>query len=255
MLVRFDNGRGQRLAGRLDRPEAAPRAWAVFAHCFTCTKNLRAIGNIIRPLNAAGIAVLRFDFTGLGGSEGEFAEENFSRNIDDLVAAAEFLAREHAPPELLIGHSLGGTAVLHAAGRVPGAKAIATIGSPAQPQHVAALLRSSLPEIEATGEAAVNVGGQTFRIRRQFLDDLARQPTIGLVGGLRRALLVLHSPVDEVVEVSNAHDIFTAARHPRSFVSLDHSDHLLSDDRDSRYAGAVIAAWSSRYLGVAADAG
>lgn len=249
MLVRFDNGRGHRLAGRLDQPQSTPRAWAVFAHCFTCTKNLRAIGNIVRPLTAAGIGVLRFDFTGLGNSEGDFAEENFSRNIDDLVAASEFLAREHAPPALLIGHSLGGTAVLHAAGRVPSARAVATIGSPAQPQHVAALMRSSLPEIEATGEAEINVGGQTFRIRKQFLDDLAAQPTIGLVGKLRRALLVLHSPVDQVVEVSNAHDIFSAALHPRSFVSLDHSDHLLSDDQDSRYVGAVIAAWSSRYLG------
>ena len=249
MLIRFDNGRGQRLAGRLDQPATAPVAWAVFAHCFTCTKNLRAIGNIVRPLTAAGIGVLRFDFTGLGGSEGEFADENFSRNIDDLVAASEFLAREHAPPALMIGHSLGGTAVLHAARRVPSARAIVTIGSPAQPQHVAALLRSSLPEIEATGEASVNVGGQTFRIRRQFLEDLATQPTIGLVGQLDRALLVLHSPVDQVVEVSNANDIFRAARHPRSFVSLDHSDHLLSSDADSRYVGAVIAAWSSRYIG------
>jgi putative redox protein len=248
MRIHFDNGRGQQLAGLLDLPDRSARAWAIFAHCFTCTKNLRAIHHIVGPLTAAGIGVLRFDFTGLGASQGDFAEENFSRNIDDLVAAADFLSREHRAPSLLVGHSLGGTAVLHAAHRVPSAVAIATIGSPAHPEHVAALLRSSIAEIEATGEAAVNLGGRTFRIKKQFLDDLARTSTLDGIRGLRKALLVLHSPTDKVVGVENASDIFRAALHPKSFLSLDDADHLLSRDRDSAYVGTVLAAWASRYL-------
>lgn len=246
--VQIDNGRGQRLAGLLDLPNGNAHAWVVFAHCFTCTKNLRAIRHIVGPLTDAGVGVLRFDFTGLGASQGDFADENFSRNIDDLVAAADFLARDYAPPALLVGHSLGGTAVLHAALRLPSVRAVATIGAPAHPEHVSALLRSSIAQIEATGEAEVNLGGQTFKIKKQFLDDLAQSPTLEGVRRLRKALLVLHAPTDTVVGVENASDIFRAALHPKSFVSLDDADHLLSRDRDSAYVGGVLAAWASRYL-------
>jgi putative redox protein len=249
--IRFDNGRGHQLAGLLDLPDGAVRAWAVFAHCFTCTKNLRAIRQIVGPLSDAGIGILRFDFTGLGASQGDFADENFSRNIGDLVAAAGHLEQHYAPPALLIGHSLGGTACLHAAARIPSVRAVATIGSPAHPEHVAALLRSSLAEIEATGEAEVNLGGRTFRIRKQFLDDLASSPTLDRVRQLRRALLVMHAPSDTVVGIGNAGDIFQAALHPKSFVSLDSADHLLSQERDAAYAGKVLAAWATRYLPVA----
>jgi putative redox protein len=247
--IRFDNGRGQQLAGLLDLPDGPVQDWALFAHCFTCTKNLRAIGHLVGPLNQAGIGVLRFDFTGLGASEGDFAEENFSRNIDDLVAAADFMAREHGPPSLMFGHSLGGTAVLHAARKIPSAVAVATIGSPARAEHVAALLQSSIEDIERTGEAEVNLGGRPFRIRRQFLDDLARSPTIEDVRNMRKALLVMHSPVDTVVSVDNAGEIFRAAMHPKSFISLGDADHLLSKERDSTYAGTALAAWASLYLG------
>lgn len=224
--VRFDNGRGQLLSGLLDLPDGPTLDWALFAHCFTCTKNLRAIGHLVGPLNQAGIGVLRFDFTGLGGSQGDFADENFSRNIDDLMAAAEFLAREYAPPSLMFGHSLGGTAVLHAARHVPSVAAVATIGSPARAEHVAALLHGSIDQIERTGEAEVSLGGRPFRIRRQFLDDLARSPSVESVRNMRKALLIMHSPVDTVVSVDNASEIFRAAMHPKSFVSLNDADHL-----------------------------
>ena len=246
--VEFANAAGQLLAGRVDRPAGAPLAWALFAHCFTCTKNLRAVGHLTSSLVAAGVAVLRFDFTGLGASEGDFADTTFSHNVEDLVAAARYLAEHGSAPQLLIGHSLGGTAVLHAAARLAGVRAVATIGSPAHAAHVAHLLRSSLAEIEAAGEANVDLGGRVFRIRREFLEDLKRHSTLEVVRGLRCALLFLHSPLDATVDVSNAADLFTAARHPKSFVSLDRADHLLTADADAAYAGRVLAAWASKYL-------
>jgi len=250
--VQFANAAGLTLSGRIDRPASTPVAWALFAHCFTCTKNLRAIGHLTGSLAAAGIAVLRFDFTGLGASEGEFAATTFSHNVDDLVAAAQFLEQAFTAPRLLIGHSLGGTAALHAAERLPGILAVATIGSPAHAVHVAHLLRSSVAEIEASGEANVDLGGRVFRIRREFLDDLARHATLDIVRRLRCALLVMHSPLDATVAVSNAADIFGAALHPKSFVSLDRADHLLSVDEDAEYAGRVLAAWAGHYLRAAA---
>ena len=218
--VEFANAAGQLLSGRIDRPVDAPLAWALFAHCFTCTKNLRAIAHLTAPLVAAGVAVLRFDFTGLGASEGEFADTTFSHNIEDLVAAANYLEEHERAPQLLVGHSLGGTAVLHAAARLERTRAVATIGSPAHAQHVTHVLRSSLAEIEATGDADVDLGGRVFKVRREFLDDLKRHSTLEVVRGLRCALLFLHSPLDATVGSENAADLFTAARHPKSFVSL-----------------------------------
>lgn len=246
--VRFPGTGEAMLAGRVDVPDGEVRAWALFAHCFTCTKNLKAVGNISHALNRQGIAVLRFDFTGLGESEGDFAETNFSSNADDLVAATEYLTREHAAPAILVGHSLGGAAVLQAAGRIPSAVAVATIGAPYDPAHVSRLLVSRREEIERNGEAVVELAGRRFTIRAQFLEDLDQQKSEEAIRSLGRALAVLHSPVDEVVGIDNAASIFKAARHPKSFISLDRADHLLMHERDSRYVGAVIGTWAARYL-------
>lgn len=245
----FPNGRGETLAGVLDLPEGAPRAFALYAHCFTCGKDVLAAVRIARALSAHGIAVLRFDFTGLGGSDGDFANTDFSSNIDDIVAAADFLRREHAAPALLIGHSLGGAAILAAAARIPEARAVVTIGAPYDPAHVAHLVESARPEIEASGEATVSIGGRSFRIRREFLDDIERADNAGQLAHLRKALLVLHSPRDAVVPIDNAAKIFMAAKHPKSFVSLDAADHLVTRREDAAYIAQVIAAWAARYVG------
>lgn len=244
----FHNDRGEKLSGLLDLPAGVPRAFALFAHCFTCSKNLKGAINISRSLTDAGIAVLRFDFTGLGQSEGDFADSNFSSNVSDLLAAARYLEAEHEAPAILIGHSLGGTAVLQAAPELRSAVAVATIGSPADPAHVRHLFADAASDLEALGEAEVQLGGRPFKIKRQFVDDLENHDLPGAVGGLRKALLIMHAPLDEIVEIDNASQLFIAARHPKSFVSLDNADHLLSREADSRYAGSVLAAWASRYL-------
>lgn len=246
--VEFDNEAGQKLSGILDSPVADVRAYALFAHCFTCSKNLKAATNISRAMTAAGIAVLRFDFTGLGQSEGEFADTTFSSNVADLLAAAGFLTSNYAAPAILVGHSLGGTAVLQAAASVSSAVAVATIGSPSRPTHVAQLFGDARDELEEKGYAEVNLGGRPFTVRQQFLDDLGEHDLPGAIGSLRKALLVMHAPLDDVVEIDNASALFTAAKHPKSFVSLDKADHLLSSNEDSLYAGSVLAAWASRYL-------
>jgi putative redox protein len=251
--IEFPGGSGARLAARLDAPEGAPRAFALFAHCFTCSKDLAAASRIARGLAARGLAVLRFDFTGLGHSEGEFANTDFSSNVDDLVAAADWLRAEHRAPALLVGHSLGGAAVLAAAARIPEATAIATIGAPAEPAHIERLFAARREEIEARGEAEVELAGRRFRIRRELLEDLAAQRLEPALAGLRRALLVLHSPRDEVVSIDAASRIFLAARHPKSFVSLDDADHLLREPADATYVAEVLSAWSSRYLPGAAE--
>ena len=248
LKVEFENQSGQTLSGILDLPTEDPVAYALFAHCFTCSKNLRAASNIARALNDKRIAVLRFDFTGLGQSEGEFADTNFSSNVDDLLSAVQFLEEKHEPPAILVGHSLGGTAVLQAATEIESAVAVATIGSPAEPVHVAGLLSGQDDALREHGEAEVNLGGRPFRMKRQFLDDLERQNIRASIAGLRKALLVMHAPLDNIVEIDNASELFLAAKHPKSFVSLDSADHLLSNDDDSRYAGHVLAAWASRYL-------
>ena len=244
----FEGGGGERLAARLDMPvDGAPLAYALFAHCFTCSKNLNAVVNISRALNRARIAVLRFDFTGLGESEGDFADTNLSSNVGDLVAAARHLEDAYEGPSILIGHSLGGAAVLRAAGEISSARAVATIAAPADPGHVAHLIASSREEIEARGEAVVEIAGRRFTIRKQFLDDLEATGMEEAIAGLRRALLIFHSPVDSTVGIENAERIYKAARHPKSFISLDRADHLLTDSGDSLYVGAVLAAWAAKY--------
>ncbi len=248
--IHFPGALGDRLSARIDRPvHGPPRGWALFAHCFTCGKNLKPVVNIARALNQEGIGVLRFDFTGLGESEGDFADTNFSSNVEDLVAAGRFMEDEGIAPDLLVGHSLGGAAVLHAAASLPSVVAVATIGAPSETAHVLRHIHGSEKEIEETGEATVTLGGRPFQIRRQFLRDLEATAMENAVRGLGRALLVLHSPVDETVGIDNAAALFQMARHPRSFISLDDADHLLMDERDSRYAGRAIAGWASRYLG------
>ncbi|MEL7185848.1 MAG: bifunctional alpha/beta hydrolase/OsmC family protein [Pseudomonadota bacterium] len=246
--VSFTNAQDQALSGILDLPSGPPRAFALFAHCFTCSKNLKAATNIVRAMIADGIAVLRFDFTGLGESEGAFEDTSFSSNVSDLLAAARWLESEYRAPEILFGHSLGGTAVLQAAKDIPSAVAVATIGSPADPAHVAHMFTGSAAELETEGVAEVQLGGRPFRIKKEFLDDLEAQDLPASIGGLRKALLVMHAPLDETVSVENASALFVAAKHPKSFVSLDKADHLLSREEDSRYAGQVLAAWALRYL-------
>jgi putative redox protein len=252
--ISFENGAGQKLAARLDLPvNGRPTVYALFAHCFTCTKNLKAVNNINRTLTQEGIAVLRFDFTGLGESEGDFAETNFSSNIGDLVAAATFLEKEFEAPQILIGHSLGGAAVLQAAARIPACKAVVTIGAPGDPTHVTRLLESERKTIEAEGEARVSLAGRSFTIKKQFLDDLEQTRMEQTIRELRRALLILHSPLDNIVGIDNAAIIFQAAKHPKSFISLDQADHLLSADSDALYAGAMIAAWVQKYIKTAKE--
>ena len=247
--VSFPGATGHALAARLDTPSGAPpRAYALFAHCFTCSKESKAASFISEALAEAGIAVLRFDFTGLGGSEGEFANTTLSSNAGDLVAAAAWLERERAAPAILVGHSLGGAAVLAAARRIPEAVAVATINAPADASHVAGLLQDARAEIDAQGEAEVELAGRKFRIRREFLEDAAAQKIAQAVAELNRALMVFHAPRDTTVGIDNASRIFLAAKHPKSFVSLDDADHLLTRRADARYVGAVLAAWASRYL-------
>ena len=246
--ITFANPAGEPLAARLDRPDGPPRAFALFAHCFTCSKDTFAAARISQGLAARGVAVLRFDFTGLGASGGDFANSNFSSNLDDLAAAADFLRQHYEAPKLLVGHSLGGAAVLAAAQRVPEAVAVATIAAPFDPAHAGRLFAPARAEIEARGEALVTLGGRSFRVRRQFLEDIAAHRLSDHIAGLRKALIVFHAPRDEIVGIENASHIFTAARHPKSFVSLDDADHLLTRRADAVYVADVLAAWASRYL-------
>jgi len=247
--VSFANAHGDTLVGRLELPlDQRPRAFAVFAHCFTCGKDLRGAVELTRALTRDGYGVLRFDFTGLGESEGEFADTTFSSTADDIVAACEYLAREHEAPQLLIGHSLGGTAVLRAVARVPSALAVATIGAPADAEHVTHLFRDQLHTLETDGDAEVAIAGRTFTLRRAFLDDARATNMQASLEVLRTPLLVMHAPLDEVVGLRNAEHIFKAAWHPKSFVSLDGADHLLSSARDAEYAARTLAAWASRYV-------
>ena len=247
--LEFRNESGQKLSARLDFPPVEnPSAYALFAHCFTCSKNIKAISHISRALTANGIAVMRFDFTGLGDSEGEFADTNFSSNVGDLVMAAEFMTTQFNAPKILIGHSLGGAAVLQATARIPSATAVITIAAPADPGHVTRALGDTKDIIESRGEANVNLAGRTFKIKKQFLDDLESVSMQQTVRNLNRALLIFHSPVDGVVGIENAAKIFQIARHPKSFISLDKADHLLMNPKDSQYVGSLIAAWAMRYV-------
>jgi len=247
--ISIQNKTDQQLGARLDLPlDGEPLAYALFAHCFTCTKNLKAVGNISRALTRERIAVLRFDFTGLGESEGDFADTNFSSNVDDLICAARFLEKTYQAPSILIGHSLGGAAVILAAGALESVKAVATIGAPASPAHVKHLFKEKIDAITEKGEATVTLGGRDFTIKKQFVEDLEAKNMEQRLKALRRALLVMHSPQDKTVGIDNAAAIYTAAHHSKSFVSLDGADHLLTDQSDSRYAGAMIGCWVKRYL-------
>ena len=244
----FPGAQGHKLAARLDAPDGAVAAYALFAHCFTCGKDVFAARRIAQALTAHGIAVLRFDFTGLGASGGDFADTNFSSNVADLVVAAAYLRDHYAAPSLLIGHSLGGTAALAAAHAMPEVKAVVTIAAPSEPGNINGLFGAHLDKIESTGEALVPLAGRPFRIKRQFLEDAASHRLKSQVAGLRRALLVMHGPNDDTVDVANAMAIFTAAKHPKSFISLDEADHLLNGKADAVYVANLIAAWSAKYL-------
>lgn len=246
--LEFSGHSGATLAARLDIPVGHIRAYALFAHCFTCSKDILAARRIAAALSRSGIAVLRFDFTGLGASEGEFGSTNFTSNVDDLLSAVDYLRDNFEAPKILIGHSLGGAAVLAAAGKVPEAKAVVTIGAPADAEHVLHNFGSSIEEIEQNGEADVGLAGRTFRIQKQFVDDVRASNLKDAVGSMKKALLVLHAPLDQTVGVENATQIFTAAKHPKSFVSLDTADHLLTKAEDAAFAADVIAGWASRYV-------
>lgn len=253
--LQFKNADGLLLSARLEQPvDKQPLAYAIFAHCFTCTKNLVAVTNISRALTAKGIAVLRFDFTGLGESEGDFAETNFSSNVQDLLYAAEHLATNYTAPTIIVGHSLGGAAVLMAAGQIPSIKAVATVGAPADPPHVKHLFQNSLEEIESTGEAVVSLSGRPFKIKKQFIDDLEGTDLASRLKAMKKPLLILHSPQDEIVDISNAEKIYINAMHPKSYISLDGADHLLSSKEDSLYVGSMIASWAARYIHLSAEA-
>lgn len=244
--VEFNSGE-HTLSGLLESPDSDIKFYALFAHCFTCGKDIAAASRISRALVAKGIAVLRFDFTGLGNSDGDFANTNFSSNIQDLVAAADFLREKYNAPKLLIGHSLGGAAVLGVAKYIPESVAIATIGAPSDAAHVAHNFAAQIDDIEANGVADVKLAGRIFKIQKQFLDDINSYGN-DHINKLKKALLVMHSPVDKTVKITEAEKIYQAALHPKSFVSLDNADHLLSDKKDSDYAADVIAAWASRYV-------
>ncbi|MFH5832755.1 alpha/beta hydrolase family protein [Halalkalibaculum sp. DA384] len=247
--ITFPGSQGGELAARIDRPDQhTSKGSVLFAHCFTCSKNLRAVGHISRTLTDHGMSVFRFDFTGLGESEGDFSNTNFSSNVDDLIAAATYMKQHEIVPRMLMGHSLGGAAVLQAADRIASVEAIATIGAPCNPEHVQHLLTDKKEIIEEKGEADVRLAGRTFTIKKQFLDDLSAQKMDGIIRNLGKALLIFHSPVDNTVGIDNAAHIYKLAKHPKSFISLDDADHLLSNEEDAKYVGSVAAAWADRYL-------
>ena len=252
--IQFTGSQGGQLAAVIETADVAVRGVALFAHCFTCTKDIFSARYLTSELAARGFAVMRFDFTGLGASEGEFENTNFSSNVDDLLCAANYLRDDFAAPTLILGHSLGGAAVLAAAGDIPEVRAVATIGAPAEPAHVQHLFTDSRAQIDSEGEAEVLLAGRPFRIKKQFLEDIESTRLSQRIANLNKALLVMHSVVDRTVEIGNARKIYEAAKHPKSFVSLDRADHLLSDKRDAVYAAGVLAAWAERYLPpIAAD--
>lgn len=246
--VEFEGADGHRLSARLEMPATAPRACAILAHCFTCSKNVFAATRIARGLAERGIAVLRFDFTGLGESEGEFADTNFTSNVEDLVAAAAFLRSKFEAPSILVGHSFGGAAVLRAAHDIPEVKAVATIGAPFDPEHVAHLFGEAREDIESGKTCDVEIAGRTFTVRPQFLSDIADADADTYIGKLKRPLLIFHAPRDQTVGIDNASRIFGAAKHPKSFVSLDDADHLVSRREDAEFIASMLAAWAQRYL-------
>lgn len=245
--ITFQNPQGISLSGLLEAPDA-PSAYALFAHCFTCGKDIKAAARISKALVDNNVAVLRFDFTGLGGSDGDFSNSNFSSNVADLVAAADFLRATYQAPSILIGHSLGGAAVISAAKHIPEAKGVVTIGAPAEAAHVMKQFRGDVDAIRDIGEFKVTLAGREFTIKKQFLDDIESQQQDQNIANLQRALLIFHSPVDNVVSIEQAQKIYLKAKHPKSFISLDSADHLLTNSKDASYVASCITAWSSRYL-------
>lgn len=251
MRFDFPNKKGETLSGKLELPVSAPRAFALFAHCFTCSKDVIAAGAIAKTLAEKGIGVLRFDFTGLGNSQGDFSNTNFSSNVEDLLSACKHLEKKYSHPELLIGHSLGGAAVLQAAMRLEQVKAVATIAAPSDLSHLKELFEDDLDTINNKGEAKVTLAGRNFTIKKQLIDDIAETEMLAGIKSFRKALLVMHAPLDTVVSIDHAANIFKAAKHPKSFISLDSADHLLSRRSDARYAANVCAAWVDRFLSAA----
>lgn len=247
--LKFPGSQEAELSAKMDKPdEGISRGTVLFAHCFTCSKNLHAVKNISNALTDSGFGVFRFDFTGLGESEGDFADTNFSSNVDDLVSAAEFMNKEWESPKMLMGHSLGGAAVLQAAHQIESSEAVVTIGAPCKPEHVTHHLLDKREEIEEKGEARVQLAGRTFTIKKQFLDDLEEQVMDKIIRNLDKSLLIFHSPIDQTVGIDNAAHIYKLAKHPKSFISLDDADHLLTNEEDAKYVGSVTAAWGERYL-------
>jgi len=244
----FRNADGELLSARLDLPEGEVQSYALLAHCFTCNKSLRAAGHIAKALLEQGIAVLRFDFTGLGDSEGDFSETNFSSNVQDILSAAAFMEASGFAAQILIGHSLGGTAALKAAQYIASVQAVVTIGSPFSPAHVVDQFAQSKARIAEFGQADVQLAGRYFVIKQQFMDDLEQASVAEDVSALKKALLVMHAPRDETVGIANAAQIFQQAHHPKSYISLDQADHLMSDPADASYVGQVVACWAKRYL-------
>jgi putative redox protein len=250
--VTFENSQGQELSGRLDFPiNKKPKAYVLFAHCFTCSKNLKSLDHISKAFTNEGMAILRFDFTGLGQSGGDFADTNFSSNLQDLRDAYAFLDEHYEAPQILVGHSLGGAAVLHIASDLQNVNAVATIGAPSTPLHVEHLLTGSRSELIEKGEAEVNIGGRPFRMKKQFLEDLEANDQFQVIQELGKALMILHSPQDEIVGIDSAKEIYHHAMHPKSFLSLDGANHLMTKGEDARYAGLMIAAWAKRYIEIA----
>lgn len=246
--IAFKGHSGEKLSARLDKPEGEVKAYALFAHCFTCGKDILAASRIASELSKKGYAVLRFDFTGLGMSEGEFANTNFSSNVQDLIKAADFMRANLEAPKILIGHSLGGAAVLAAAGSIDEVEAVATIGAPADIEHITHHFKSHEQEILEKGEAEVQLAGRPFKIKKQFVEDVKKQNLRASIEKLNRALLVMHAPLDETVSIENAGKIFSAAKHPKSFMSLDTANHLISNRKDAAYAAQIIASWAERYI-------
>ncbi|WP_405224479.1 alpha/beta fold hydrolase [Dokdonia sp. Asnod1-B02] len=247
--INFTNAQGEVLSGKLDLPaNQDPHNFAIFAHCFTCTKDFSAVRNVSRALASQGFGVLRFDFTGLGDSDGDFADTNFSSNVDDLISAADFLAKEYKAPSLLVGHSLGGAAAIFAGGKIDTIKAVATIGAPSNPVHVQKQLGAQLATIREEGQAQVKLAGRDFTFKKQFIDNLEENSCVDAARDLHEALLILHSPQDDTVSIKNAEEIYLAAHHPKSFVTLDGSEHLLIDKENASYVGKIIAGWAARYI-------
>ncbi|CAN5239457.1 hypothetical protein BH23BAC3_BH23BAC3_19860 [soil metagenome] len=246
--IKFESAQGNMLAARIDKAEGEIKAHALFAHCFTCSKNFKAVGHITKALAKRGVSTLRFDFTGLGSSEGDFSNTNFSSNVEDLVAAASYMEKNLESPAIMIGHSLGGAAVIHAAHQVKSVKAVATIGAPADPEHVKQNFSMKLDKIKETGEATVTLAGRPFKIKKQFLDDLKASSMKDRISTLNRALLIMHSPIDNTVGIDNAARLYDKAKHPKSYISLHEADHLLTNETYSKYTGGLIAQWSEVYI-------